>query len=253
MFHFHQLVFVKYFFQFFGQISDTNTWRGIQNNLTSDSTTESLSAAQGKALKNLVDGKASSTHTHNYAGSSSAGGSAASAVKLNTSAGSSSNPVYFSNGKPVACGYNLSTISDTAGDALTIASDALTIATDNEAWIANKILKTATGTTSVPYNSLTTLCSQSPGTGTYLVVCYAEFQNTNASGYRALYLCSYPESVICANCIPVATMKTAYYPRVTISGFITLSGSEPIMIKAFQYGISSSMNVGWRVQYLRVA
>lgn len=27
-----------------------NTWRGIQNNLTSDSTTESLSAAQGKAL-----------------------------------------------------------------------------------------------------------------------------------------------------------------------------------------------------------
>ena len=28
----------------------TNTWRGIQNNLTSDSTTDSLSAAQGKAL-----------------------------------------------------------------------------------------------------------------------------------------------------------------------------------------------------------
>jgi len=31
---------------------DTNTWRGIQNNLSSDSTTESLSAAQGKALAN---------------------------------------------------------------------------------------------------------------------------------------------------------------------------------------------------------
>lgn len=30
----------------------TNTWRGIQNNLTSDSTTDSLSAAQGKALAN---------------------------------------------------------------------------------------------------------------------------------------------------------------------------------------------------------
>ena len=37
--------------------TDTNTWRGIQNNLTSDSTTDSLSAAQGKALKGLVDGK----------------------------------------------------------------------------------------------------------------------------------------------------------------------------------------------------
>ena len=30
--------------------TDTNTWRGIQNNLTSTSTTDSLSAAQGKAL-----------------------------------------------------------------------------------------------------------------------------------------------------------------------------------------------------------
>ena len=44
--------------------TDTNTWRGIQNNLTSDSTTDSLSAAQGKVLKDLVDGKASSSHTH---------------------------------------------------------------------------------------------------------------------------------------------------------------------------------------------
>lgn len=44
--------------------TDTNTWRGIQNNLTSDSTTDSLSAAQGKALKALVDEKAASNHTH---------------------------------------------------------------------------------------------------------------------------------------------------------------------------------------------
>lgn len=36
-----------------------NTWRGIQNNLTSTSTTDSLSAAQGKILKGLVDGKLS--------------------------------------------------------------------------------------------------------------------------------------------------------------------------------------------------
>ena len=32
----------------------SNTWRGIQNNLTSDSTSDSLSAAQGKVLKGLV-------------------------------------------------------------------------------------------------------------------------------------------------------------------------------------------------------
>lgn len=42
----------------------SNTWRGIQNNLTSGSTTDSLSAAQGKVLKGLVDGKAASSHTH---------------------------------------------------------------------------------------------------------------------------------------------------------------------------------------------
>ena len=66
------------------KFTDTNTWRGIQNNLTSDSTSDSLSAAQGKALKALVDGKAASSHTHNYAGSSSAGGNANAAVKLAT-------------------------------------------------------------------------------------------------------------------------------------------------------------------------
>ena len=47
------------------KLTDTDTWRGIQNNLTSDSTTDSLSAAQGKALKALVDSKAATGHTHN--------------------------------------------------------------------------------------------------------------------------------------------------------------------------------------------
>ena len=46
------------------KLTDTNTWRGIQNNLTSDSTDQSLSAAQGKALKALVDGKAAASHSH---------------------------------------------------------------------------------------------------------------------------------------------------------------------------------------------
>lgn len=46
-------------------------------------------------------------HTHNYAGSASAGGSANSAVKLDSSAGSVTHPVYFSNGKPVATTYTL--------------------------------------------------------------------------------------------------------------------------------------------------
>ncbi len=46
--------------------TDTNTWRPIQDNLTSPSTTDSLSANQGKVLKDLIDGKASSNHSHSY-------------------------------------------------------------------------------------------------------------------------------------------------------------------------------------------
>ena len=151
-----------------------NTWRGIQDNLTSTATDQSLSANQGKVLKGLVDGKvdntengangllsklttswsdtptdntyfvrqdtaggntfgrvkfstlwtyikskgdsayqakgnyAAASHTHNYAGSASAGGSANSAVKLDTAtAGSTTQPVYFANGKPTACTYTL--------------------------------------------------------------------------------------------------------------------------------------------------
>ena len=151
-----------------------NTWRGIQDNLTSTSTDQSLSANQGKVLKGLVDSKVNNTedgangllskltttwsatptdntyfvrqdtsggntfgrvkfstlwtyikskgdsayqakgsyaaasHTHKYAGSASAGGSANSAVKLDTAAaGSISQPVYFSGGKPVAIGHTI--------------------------------------------------------------------------------------------------------------------------------------------------
>ena len=90
------------------ELTDNNSWRGIQDNLTSTSTTDSLSAAQGKVLNDkfasyvptsrTVNGKSLSAnisltasdvgasangHTHNYAGSASAGGAANSANILN--------------------------------------------------------------------------------------------------------------------------------------------------------------------------
>ena len=46
------------------KFTDTNTWRGVQDNLTSTATNQSLSANQGKVLKGIVDGKAASSHTH---------------------------------------------------------------------------------------------------------------------------------------------------------------------------------------------
>lgn len=90
------------------ELTDNNSWRGIQDNLTSTSTTDSLSAAQGKVLNDkfasyvptsrTVNGKAlsanisltasdigasASGHSHNYAGSASTGGAANSANILN--------------------------------------------------------------------------------------------------------------------------------------------------------------------------
>lgn len=63
-----------------------------------------------EALSALDTGKSSTSHTHNYAGSDSAGGAANSAKKLtNTAAiGSATKPVYFTaNGVPTACTYSL--------------------------------------------------------------------------------------------------------------------------------------------------
>lgn len=44
----------------------TNTWRPIQDNLTSTSTSESLSANQGRVLKGLVDSKVNSSDLSSY-------------------------------------------------------------------------------------------------------------------------------------------------------------------------------------------
>lgn len=50
----------------------TNTWRGIQDNLTSSSTSDSLSANQGSILKELIDSKADSRDLSSYAHKSDA-------------------------------------------------------------------------------------------------------------------------------------------------------------------------------------
>ena len=58
-------------------------------------------------IQTELDKKADSTHSHNYAGSNSAGGSANSSIKLDSSAGSATQPVYFKDGKPVATTHTL--------------------------------------------------------------------------------------------------------------------------------------------------
>lgn len=68
-------------------------------------------------INTLLKGKANSSHTHNYAGSSSAGGPATSADKLNTNAGSEKAPVYFKDGVPVVTEQTLD--RDISGNAET--------------------------------------------------------------------------------------------------------------------------------------
>ena len=106
------------------------------------------------AIKAGLDSKAPSSHTHSYAGSSSAGGSATSAVKLDTAtAGSATQPVYFSNGKPVATTYTLgksvpsnAQFTDTRYEVATTASDGLMAFTDKRK--LNHIAYAHYGTTS---------------------------------------------------------------------------------------------------------
>jgi hypothetical protein len=47
-----------------GIVTINSTWRPVVDNLTSDSTTSSLSAKQGRVLKALIDGKSNSDHNH---------------------------------------------------------------------------------------------------------------------------------------------------------------------------------------------
>jgi hypothetical protein len=89
---------------------NSTKWNGYTLDITTANTKDTwlLVANNNMIQHKLTTDFADSKHTHNYAGSGSAGGSANSAVKLDTTtAGSATQPVYFSGGKPVACSYTL--------------------------------------------------------------------------------------------------------------------------------------------------
>ena len=99
-----------------------------------------------------LDGKADA-HTHpylststKYAGSSSVGGAATSANKLNTNAGDANIPVYFANGVPVAC---TSLDLNTTGNAATATNVAWSGVTSKPSYYDAKAIKSITrsGTT----------------------------------------------------------------------------------------------------------
>ena len=115
------------------ELSDTST-NPLQNKIVKakfdavDSQISSLGIDNNNQWKK-INSKADADHTHNYAGSSSAGGSATSAVALTSkSIGTDVVPVYFdANGKPVVCKYTL-------GDASTKSIKTAT-AVSSAAWV----------------------------------------------------------------------------------------------------------------------
>lgn len=110
-------------------------WNGAYSGSSSNLAYCNRGAFGTIVTKNAGD-YAAASHSHNYAGSGSAGGSANSAVKLDTAtAGSTTQPVYFSGGKPVAIGYTI---------AKSVPADAKF--TDTNTWrgIQNNLTSTAT-------------------------------------------------------------------------------------------------------------
>ena len=87
-----------------GSTKLTWTWQDEQVSTTPANATEAT-----KKVYSTTD------HTHSYAGSSSAGGAATSANKLNTNAGGTYLPVYFSGGVPVAVTVKNNTSVGTIG------------------------------------------------------------------------------------------------------------------------------------------
>lgn len=88
-------------------------WNGAFNGTSSNLAYCAKGAFGSIVTKNASD-YASAGHTHYYAGSSSVGGAATSANRLNTNAGSSTTPTYFYNGIPVACtGISVATVTAT--------------------------------------------------------------------------------------------------------------------------------------------
>lgn len=88
-------------------ITATTTELNIMDGVTATTTEINYLDGVTSSIQTQINGKANSSHTHSYAGSSSVGGAATSANKLNTNAGSATQPVYFANGIPVATTYTL--------------------------------------------------------------------------------------------------------------------------------------------------
>lgn len=146
-------------------------------------------------LKTLIDKKADVGHTHNYAGSSSAGGSANSAIKLDSSAGSTTQPVYFSGGKPVAIAYTIgksvpsnAVFTDTTYNDVTDSARGLMTANDKKKLDALGDVVSITKSLKPTTDWMDTgIYGSSLSTGTYIVQVSVSFSYDGISTYSEIW------------------------------------------------------------------
>lgn len=210
-----------------------------------------------------------SSHTHNYAGSSSAGGAATSADKLNANAGSATNPVYFSNGVPVKTTYTLgksvpsdAKFSDTTYSVATTSADGLMSSGDKTklngiATGANKtIIDTTLSSTStnpvqnkVVNNAVTDLYNKlypyywldvSNGSSNLSGV-----NGTSDIGTIVSQLPPYSKFIVWVNA--ATTVGAWVYGETNIYGWLVVDkyGSNTVHLTLYQYDSSNTYHKTW--------
>ena len=176
-------------------------------------------------IQTQLDGKSESGHTHNYAGSSSIGGAATSANKLNTDAGGATQPVYFANGIPVKTTYTLgksvpsdAKFTDTTYGVATTSANGLMSSTDktklNATNVAYGTCATAAGTAA----KVVTLSGNTNWTLTTGSIIMVKFDNSNTASSVTLNVNStgaYPIWYNNAEYTSNGTAYTGYAGRVT--------------------------------------
>lgn len=232
---------------------ETGSTNGTIKVNTGGTSTEVSVKGLGSAAYTASSAYAAASHTHSYAGSSSAGGAATSANKLNTNAGSSTQPVYFTNGVPTVCSYTLGksvpadavfTDTNTTYSAATSSAAGLMSASDYSLLHSGLYYGECTTEMTIATGG-TQVCSFHPlQAGTYLVIGTAtvyDVQPLNGGFFVSLYSLANKKIFASANA-PIQTKEEGNYGfgTATVVGKITLPSGGGQIGLVVSYGSHTS-------------
>ena len=193
-------------------------------------------------VTSVVSGKANTSHTHNYAGSSSAGGAATSANKLNTNAGSATNPVYFANGIPVKTTYTLeksvpsdAKFTDTTYKAASTSANGLMTSTDKKKLDYTNLAYGTCSTEAATAAKVITVSGNTPWALTAGSRITIKFSNTNTASNPTF------------NVNGTGAKSVWYNTAVITSSNLGLGGTANIPMD-FVYDGTQYVFIGWSVE-----